>query len=156
MDFISPEKPPKEEDDLVTDDPFWPTVSPKNYRAVMRENDGTIIASRLKDALTHAMIEVACELRDWQTEKKREGFNQLTDIPALQINDDSALCLLYERAVFGLAKANLSERFRDIDTQASGHKKADSLSPTIDDYRRDALWAIARIKGQSHNVVALI
>ncbi|WP_063654010.1 head completion/stabilization protein [Candidatus Arsenophonus triatominarum] len=136
----------------MADDSFWPAVSPKTYRAKMRENGGTITASHLKDALTHAMIEVACELRDWQIQKKREGFDQLSDIPAMYINDDSALCLLYERAVFGLAKANLSERFRDIDTQALGHKKADSLSPTIDDYRRDALWAIAR----RHNVVALI
>ncbi|HGJ5877306.1 MAG TPA: head completion/stabilization protein [Arsenophonus sp.] len=122
----------------------------------MRENDGTITVSCLKDALTHAMIEVACELRDWVVRKKQDGFNQLADIPAMHINDDSALCLLYERTVFGLTKANLSERFRDIDTQALGHKKADSLSTTIDDYRCDAIWAIARIKWQSHNVVALI
>lgn len=62
MDFISPEKPLKEEDDLVADDPFWPAVSPKIYHTVMRENDGAIIALHLKDALTHAMIELVCEL----------------------------------------------------------------------------------------------
>ena len=64
MDFISPEQQPKEEKSLVADDPFWPAVSPKQYRAVMRENDGTITPLRLQDVLTHAMIEVACELRD--------------------------------------------------------------------------------------------
>ena len=57
----------------------------------------------------------------------------------MHINGVSELCLLYELTVFSLAKANLSERYRDIDTQSLGQKKADSLLPTIDYYRRDAI-----------------
>lgn len=63
----------------------------------------------------------------------------------MHINNASALCLLYERAVFGLAKANLSERFRDIDTQALGHKK-----PTV--CRRRLMIAGAMPSGQSHEL----
>ncbi|EBW1331267.1 head protein, partial [Salmonella enterica subsp. enterica serovar Enteritidis] len=59
-------------------------------------------------------------------------------------------------AVFCNAKANLTERYRDIDTTLNGNKKADALEPSIEDLQRDAVWAIQRIKGTTHNIVELI
>ncbi|HGN0358389.1 TPA: head completion/stabilization protein [Proteus mirabilis] len=48
------------------------------------------------------------------------------------------------------------ERYRDIDTTAQGNKKADTMTPVIDEVWRDGKWALQRIKGETHNTVELI
>lgn len=155
MDFVSPEQKP-EENEKIRSDVFWPSFSTQHYRETQRQNDGTITNARLKTALINAVIEVNRELADWQKAQMRLGYQQLADIPAIKINDVSELCELYQRAVYNYANASLAERYRDFDTTPAGNKKADALSPTIEDLRRDAIWAIQRIKGDPHNIAELI
>lgn len=155
MDFTSPEQEPEENETIRSED-FWPSFSTQHYRKTQRQHDGTITNARLKTALINAVIEVNRELVDWQKAQMGLGYQQLVEVPAMKINEDSELCLLYQRAVYGYAHASLAERYRDFDTTPTGNKKADSLSPTIDDLRRDAIWAIQRIKGDPHNIAALI
>lgn len=155
MDFISPEPKP-EQNEIICSENFWPTVSTQHYRETQRQHDGTITNARLKTALINAVIEINRELADWQKKQMALGYQQLAEVPAMKINQESELCLLYQRAIFGYAHASLIERYRDFDTTPIGNKKADALSPTIDDLRRDAIWAIQRIKGGSHNIAELI
>lgn len=88
--------------------------------------DSTVTTSRLINALKNAIIETNHELWQWQQNEIRLGFQTLDAIPANHIHDgekaESELVYLYRRAVFCNAKANLTERYRDIDTTLNGNK----------------------------------
>lgn len=158
MDFVSPEQGNEKALTLASSD-FFPDIKTSDFRESMRV-DSTVTTSRLINALKNAIIETNHELWQWQQNEIRLGFQTLDAIPANHIHDgektESELVYLYRRAVFCNAKANLTERYRDIDTTLNGNKKADALEPSIEDLQRDAVWAIQRIKGTTHNIVELI
>ncbi|MEY0557546.1 head completion/stabilization protein [Providencia rettgeri] len=158
MDFVSPE-PANEKDETLTSGAFWPEINTRAFRESMRV-DGTVTQSRLIEALKNAIIETNRELSSFQQQEIHLGYPNLEAVPASKIThgeiDVSELVILYRRAVFSAAKANLTERYRDIDTTPNGSKKANALEPNIDDLQRDAIWAIQRIKGTTHNIVELI
>ncbi|EJD6045554.1 head completion/stabilization protein [Providencia rettgeri] len=158
MDFVSPE-PANEKDETLTSGAFWPEINTRAFRESMRV-DGTVTQSRLIEALKNAIIETNRELSSFQQQEIHLGYQTLEAVPANKIThgeiDVSELVILYRRAVFSAAKANLIERYRDIDTTPNGSKKADDLALNIDDLQRDAVWAIQRIKGTTHNIVELI
>nr|WP_305071577.1 head completion/stabilization protein [Providencia sp. wls1950] len=122
--------------------------------------DGTVTPLRLINSLKNAIIETNRELLEWKIKEIGLGYQSLESVPANKIHEgdssESELIYLYRRAVFCSAKANITERYRDIDTTHNGNKKADVLETNIDDLQRDALWAIQRIKGATHNIVELI
>lgn len=158
MEFVSPE-PVNEKNETLTSSAFWPAIKTSDFRESMRV-DGTVTPQRLINALKNAIIETNRELFQWQQQENHLGFYTLASVPADRIHEgdthESELVYLYRRAIFCSAKANLTERYRDIDTTPSGSKKADALDPTIEDLHRDAVWAIQRIKGTTHNIVELI
>ncbi|SUC35257.1 Phage head completion protein (GPL) [Providencia rustigianii] len=158
MQYVSPEQV-DEKDETLTSSAFWPSIKTSAFRESMRV-DGTVTPQRLINALKNAMIETNRELFQWQQQEAHLGFYTLESVPAGQIDEgdfsESELVYLYRRAVFCNAKASLTERYRDIDTTPNGSKKADALDPTIEDLHRDAVWAIQRIKGTTHNIVELI
>ncbi|WP_273827613.1 head completion/stabilization protein [Providencia rettgeri] len=158
MDFVSPE-PATEKDEMLTSGVFWPEIKTRAFRESMRV-DGTVTQSRLIEALKNAIIETNRELSSFQQQEIHLGYATLEAVPASKITHGeigvSELVILYRRAVFSTAKANLTERYRDIDTTPNGSKKADALEPNIDDLQRDAIWAIQRINGTTHNIVELI
>lgn len=142
-------------DETLSSGVFFPDISLRDYQQSML-TDGKVTPERLKHVVTNAMIEVNRELSDWRQSQIAAGFASLDAVPAEHINADSELTLLYRRAVYGLTKANLTERYRDTDTTDSGEKKAAALGDTVDDLWRDVQWAIQRIKGESHNICELI
>ncbi|WP_272684623.1 head completion/stabilization protein [Providencia sp. PROV130] len=158
MDFVSPE-PANENDEILKVGSFFPEINTRTFRDSMRV-DGTVTTKRLIEALTNAMIETNRELVNFQHHEMSLCYSTLESVPASKVYtgeiSESELVYLYRRAVFSTAKANLTERYRDIDTTPNGSKKADALEPNIDDLQRDAIWAIQRIKGTTHNIVELI
>ncbi|PHM36200.1 head protein [Xenorhabdus mauleonii] len=154
MDFIAPQ-PAKETDETISSDPFFPAIRLARYRDEMR-TDGTVTAARLKQALANAIVEANRELNRWRLLNIAKGYATLGTLPASRIGQESELVYLYHRAVFCLTKANLTERYRDIDTTQPGTKKAEAMETTIDDLWRDAQWALRRIQGQDHAIVELI
>ncbi|MEY0512937.1 head completion/stabilization protein [Providencia manganoxydans] len=158
MDFVAPESP-QEKAVTLTSGNFWPAINTAEFREQMRI-DGTVTQKRLLPALKNALIETHRILFQWQQQEQRLGYTTLDSIPAQTIQEgdfsESELVYLHRRAVFCLAKASLTERYRDIDTTPNGSKKADALDPTIDDLQRDATWAMQRIQGTTHNIVELI
>ncbi|HEI8004592.1 TPA: head completion/stabilization protein [Morganella morganii] len=154
MDFTS-DKTTDIPDETLNSGDFFPDISLRHYQQSML-TDGKVTTERLQHALVNAMIEVNRELSEWKQSQIAAGFTSLEAVPADHINNDSELMLLYRRAVYSEAKANLTERYRDTDTTDSGEKKAAALGETTDDLRRDVQWAIQRIKGESHNICELI
>jgi hypothetical protein len=154
MSFIAPPLAQTIED-ITCDDDFWPAISPEIAKLSLRI-DGTVTTERLVAALVNAIGMTNKALNDWKVAQESAGSISLNHVPATKVGGISILVHWYYRAVFSHAQATLMERYINLDTTASGQKRAESQITAIDDYRRDALWAIQDIQGKTHSVAELI
>lgn len=143
------------EDFVLTNDGFWPNIQTDHLRASLRM-DGTVSDERLAMAAVNAVLSVNRELSQLQAEYRTQGYQKLEDVPSAQLQGLSGLVHLYRRAVYCTAGAELAERFRSYDATAAGNQRADDLTPSIDEYRRDARYAIRDLLGIGHTTVELI
>lgn len=139
----------------ITNGTFWPVVKPDEIRASMRL-DGAITAERLRAAAVAAVMMVNDDLAVWRAKQEAAGRAALSAVPAEQIDGKSRLVLLYQRAVACCTAAELTERYRSYDASDSANQRADDLTPSIDELRRDQRWAIRDLKGESRVTVELI
>lgn len=140
---------------VITNDGFWPDIDGATLRAAIRL-DGSVSDARLEVAAVNALIQVNQELRGLKVSHQADGHAALADVPADRINDESYLVLLYRRAIYCTAAAELSERYRSFDSTSEGNRNAEELTPSIDEYRRDARFAIRDLLGVGHCTVELI
>ncbi|TXE33244.1 head completion/stabilization protein [Serratia marcescens] len=153
-DFIAAE-PPKDAD-LISNGDFWPAICPAAFTSAMRL-DGTTTPERQREALIAAMVNTNRELKVWRLLQQERGYLSLKEVPYDDLVDgESPGVHNYRRAVFCIAKANITERYRDFDATAKGDRRADSLESAVDDLWRDARWAMRELQGLNHNTVALI
>lgn len=83
-------------------------------------------------------------------------MRRVADVTAPKIDGTSRLELLYRRAVFTLAKAELVERYRDVELTPRGDRKAEDLDPSVSELRRDSLYAIRDMLDVTRVAVELI
>lgn len=140
---------------VITNDGFWPDIDGATLRAAIRL-DGSVSDARLEVAAVNALIQVNQELRGLKASHQGAGHAALADVPADRINNESCLVLLYRRAIYCTAAAELSERYRSFDSTAEGNRNTEELTPSIDEYRRDARFAIRDLLGVGHCTVELI
>ncbi|MDQ8022176.1 MAG: head completion/stabilization protein [Moraxellaceae bacterium] len=155
MSFVATSSTTTEEPDKITAGEFWPEVDVADARVRIRL-DGTVTDERLRDALVDAIATVCEELDVWRASQIALGHESLQDVPAAEIDGENVKVARWHRAVLAFAKANLTERYADFDATAAGDKRAEVLNATIEDYRRDARWAISDILGRPRNTVELI
>jgi len=139
----------------IINDGWFPDLDGEHMRAALRL-DGSITDARLEVAAVNALIQVNAELADYQAQREAEGHAALANVPAKQIQGESQLLHLYRRAIYCSAGAELAERYRDYSATGDGAERAEALTPTADEYRRDARWAIRSILGRVHTTVELI
>jgi hypothetical protein len=153
--FVATSPAPTLSEAVIPSSAFWPDVDPVKIRTAQRI-DGTITPERLREALIEAISSVNNELSAWRAARIAEGYATLADVPSDTVDGVSINVHRYLRAIGCFAKSSLIERYRDFDTTAAGHKKADQLENPIDDLRRDARWAISAILGIGRNIIELI
>lgn len=142
-------------EDPIQNNGFWPDIEPANFREAQRV-DGAVTTARVRNALLAAVIDANHRLREWQRLQEEAGHAAAADVPGPSWQPAGTIVALYRRAVYALAKANLIERYRDYDSTGAGGDRAEDLSVAIADYRRDAAWAIADIRGRTRTTVELI
>ncbi|SFB30806.1 head completion/stabilization protein [Azotobacter beijerinckii] len=140
---------------VLVNDGWFPDIDADHLRAALRL-DSSITDARLEVAAVNAIISVNRELATYKSGEQANGHAALVDVPAVTIKGESELVHLYRRAVYCTAGAELAERYRSYDATAAGNQRADDLSPSIDEYRRDARWAIRDVLGNAHTTVELI
>lgn len=141
--------------DTLASDPFWPAVDVAALRSRLRLDD-SITAPRLIAAACTAVDTVNTQLDAWRAEQQAAGHDALADVSPRQLGDQPRLVYLYLRAVDGFVGAELAERYRTYDASNSGEHRAEELTPTIDEHRRDARWAIRDLQGLPRATVDLI
>jgi hypothetical protein len=139
----------------VTNDGFFPDIELAPLRDAMRL-DGTVTRERLIHAVRAAMLTVNDELSAWRGRLGAGGNAALADVPSAKIDGESALLYRYHRAVYHLAHADLTEKYRGFDSTKTGGQVAADLVETIDVSRRNARWAISDIMRIGRSSIDLI
>lgn len=139
----------------INTDPFWPSIDLDHLRATLRI-DSSVTPARLETAVISAAINLNRELTEWREAQQAAGHATLDDVPGDRINDVSVKAYLYRRAIEAGTGAEVCERHRDYSATNAGSQKAEEITPTIDDYRRDLRWAVRDFLGRSRTTVELI
>ncbi|HIH2655003.1 phage head protein [Burkholderia stagnalis] len=142
-------------DGTLTNDGFFPDIDLSALRDAMRL-DGTVTRERLRHAARDAMLTVNDELAAWRARQRAAGAASLADVPAERLDGESVHVFRYRRAVYHLAHADVTEKYRGFDSTKSGGQVAAELAATVDESRRNARWAISDILGIARSTVELI
>ena len=128
--------------------PFWPDVDLNDLRDAMRIGNSTITDKRLIPAIQGAVLTLDQDLAAWRAEREAEGNASLSACPSPEIGEESRLVVLYRRAVYAYAAADLVETHGDITATAVVVDKREANICTADDHRRNGVQAIRDIKGK--------
>lgn len=139
----------------VTAGDFWPEVDVAALREAIRV-PGDVHPARIRATVVSAVMGVTRELAEWQAVQEAAGHASLSDVPAQVIDGESRLVHLYLRAVGCATAVELHERYRSYDATAQGSQRADELTPTIDEIRRDLRNAVCDLQGLPRATVELI
>lgn len=140
---------------LITNDGWFPDIDPAELRKVLRLRDA-VTPERLRDAALAAIAWAAINLERWQVCHVAAGHASLEAVPTKQLDGESRLLFLYRRAIAAAAKAELVERYRDMDITAAGQRKVEDLDLSIGELRRDATHAIRDLIGTTRTSIELI
>ena len=80
----------------------------------------------------------------------------LVDLSTSMIDGEPDTEVLYFSAISNGVAAKVNENYRTYDSTNSGNKKSEHAFLTVEDYRRNKMWAIQQLKGENHSVVELI
>lgn len=144
--------PPETGDTVIKNTFFFPDVNPQRVRELMRLEQ-TVSDARLRNAIKTGMAETNAKLYDYRARQMAAGFKHLTDVPAEEIDGESARVFHYLSAVTAMASATLYERYRGVEATGKGDKKADSIETTIDDLWRDMRWSVSRLQDKPRCIV---
>lgn len=145
---------------LIVNDGFFPDIDPAVFRKQHRIRDA-VTPDRAREALIAAMLAVYRDLATWALSHRAAGTRKLADVRLSDgsistIDGINTLVLLYQRAVFTAAKAEVVERYRDLDLTSAGQRKAEDLEPSVTELRRDSIHAIRDMLGVTRTTVELI
>ena len=148
-------KPTTVVDQSIENNGFWPAIDPAAFRDQHRI-DTTITQPRVLTALRVAMASLNRQLADWQADQVDAGHAVVSNVPIEAWQMIGHHQLLYVRAVYSEAHAQLLERYRDYSATGDGDGRGEAKNDAAEDYRRDARWAVAEIVGRNHTTVELI
>ena len=135
----------------ISSDAFYPQIALDAIRETVRI-DGTVTNERLNQIAIEEVIDVNRLL----ISLKMPEAQTLAHYSVGNINDRPSTDYLYLSAVANGVAAKVNEKYRSYDSSNSGNKRADDLTPSIDEYRRNKYWAIQQMLGNNHAVVELI
>ena len=143
---------------IVTNDRWFPDIELAHFRSQARIRD-SVTVDRQRGAIIGAIMTVGNDLVAWAAARRTAGAASLAtviDVPNLVLDGEPALIHLYRRAVYAYAKADLVERYRDIDTTTAGLRKSEDLDASVEELRRDGTWAVRDMLGHTRTTVELI
>jgi len=152
----SPAPPATPDGQTLSCGPFWPDIDINDFRNAMRIGGTAIPDDRVSDALLGAVISVDRDLSLWRASREADGNATLVSVSDVQIGGENRLALIFRRAVYAYAAADLLETHRDVTATGTGQSRAPEMDMRADDHRRNAVHAIRDIKGLGRTTVELI
>lgn len=145
-----PPEPASPTGSTVAADGWFPDVDLNDMRDKIRVGK-VVTHGRLTFAVEGALVTVQTELATWQAAHVAAGVADLAALP-----DGGKMAVLFRRAVYCTAAAELAETYRDISATDEGDARADEFVPVAADYRRMATHAIRDMIGTTRTAVELI
>lgn len=146
--------PPSPTLEVITNNGFWPDIDPNQF--IDEERVFKVTPPRIRHSLRAAMADVNRQLAHYQHEQQQAGRMAWDAIPPQPWQSPGDIQLLYTRAVYAQAQADLLERYRDASATGKGDERGEAKDLAADDYLADARWAIAELVGRQHTTVELI
>lgn len=151
----APTPAPAAIDDTIAGDGWWPEVSIKSFRDAVRLS-ALATDGRARDALVSAMIAVASELAGWRATREAEGRATLADVPGPIFGGEPRAVLLWRRAVYSTAAADLADTQNDIAATDTGRTRNELEGVSAADHRRNATVAIRLLTDTTPTRVRII
>lgn len=129
---------------------FFPSVSVSEVRDFVRV-DGSVTDFRLHQLVLEEVLDVQRLLTPLMAKAER-----LIDLSTAYIDGRPSHEIWYFSAVANAVGAKVCEKYRNYDSTNKGNDKAEEQSTTIDEYRRNKMWAIAQMLGRNQTVAELI
>lgn len=150
----SPQPAPSIKQVLVNDG-FWPDIDMMDMRECVRII-GDVTDSRVIDCTRIAVLDVNDELKQWKAAQLAQGYSTLADVPAAQVDGQSAWMFYYLRAVYHTVDADLVEQYQNFDTTGTGEKRVQELNERKASARRNKRWTISKILNKRKVKVGLV
>ncbi len=134
---------------------FYPAIERLDFYKVYRI-PAELPVETVDDYLLQAIIRVRRALADWMAEQVALEYNSMDDVPQEQVDGKNELTLLWIRAVFCEAKAEILKETETVDRREAAENAAKSGEQTEDKYREFAQDAIRTIVGMGRVSIELI
>ncbi|MBF7690836.1 head completion/stabilization protein [Acinetobacter pollinis] len=149
MGFVANGNPTPQHEKISTN-AFFPDVSINDIRDIVKI-DGSVTDARLKQAIFEEIIDVNRLLVSLI-----QPDTNLIQLSKNKVNEKTDTEILYFSAVSNGVAAKVCEKYRGYDSTNTGNKRADDLTLTIDEYRRNKHWAIQQLLKQNQTTIELI
>lgn len=144
------------QDTDIENDGFWPNLNVGDFekrRGISVKLDSEAVALSLAAAVSQINI----ELRKVKAGYEAEGIAQAEDIPGLpQVLGKNSIVILYEKAVFARAKADMVPEFASVTTKDSGDRVAEHERDITDRLLAESQQHLRALSGSTRCGVALL
>ncbi|SQD80439.1 head completion/stabilization protein [Moritella yayanosii] len=144
------------QDTDIINDGFWPDINAGDFekrRSVPVDMDKDAIAM----SVVSAIAQINIELVGVKTRHEAEGIAQASDVISQpSIADKNMLVILYEKAVYARAKAELLPEFATTQMRDAGENVTQREPETRDSLFAESLQHIRTIKGKRSAGVELL
>jgi Phage head completion protein (GPL) len=141
-------------DTIIVGDGWWPSLSIAAFRDTMKI-PRAVTDVRAREAIAAGMMDVAHQLRSWRGDKEITGATSLQEVESPSYGGEKEAVMLWRRAVFAFAAAELADTHSDISATDAGRDRTAARAVSADEHRRNATQAIRAMKGRGRNRVAL-
>lgn len=140
--------------DLVQGDGWTPDLSIAAFRAAQRINQ-QVTDLRIREALLGGMLSVATDIRAWRSARVAAGATTLALVPLGQLGGEAIAVVLWRRAVYAYAAADLAETHNDISASEPARARNDEQRGAAADLLRTATLAVRDLLGRTRSRVSL-
>lgn len=103
----------KQDENIIKNDNFWPDINLSHFQRD-RSMPPNIESCLLNEVLVSAMVEINISLADFKLTQQNKGVATAQDIGVISVDGRSSTVIIYQRAVFARAKADLIGEFVSI------------------------------------------
>jgi len=142
----SPAPLPDPANAVVVADGWFPPIALADVRDKIRIAGASISNPMLVEAIEGGMLHAFRELADWRTLRVLSGALVLERVTTDTLNGRNRAVVLWERIVRYFAAAELFGENREISATDKGLDRALEKENSADEYRRNALAAVADLR----------
>ncbi|MEZ9620195.1 MULTISPECIES: head completion/stabilization protein [Vibrio] len=144
------------QDTKIINDGFWPDINAGDFekrRGVPAHMDKEAIAY----AVAAAIAQLNIELNTTKEQYQKSGFAKASSVTGQpSIGEKNLLVILYEKAVYARAKADLLPEFATQQTKEAGDRVAEKESDTKESLLAESQQHVRAMKGKGRVGVELI